>query len=165
MKLIFTCMMFFGAIQINASVIGDILNQVTVQKVADTGYLVPGSPGPRRPGYPGRPPSRPGNGRPGYGVQCVAQDRGWEEHSGGHYSCNECLREHGECVETCSTRMTECQVDGADRSGRRISFLGRGDSRWTAEDDAMRACYYNAQNCYVVSCQDRSQTVSNRSCR
>ena len=32
---------------------------------------------------------------------CKASDRGWEEHFGGHKSCDECLEHHGECEMKC----------------------------------------------------------------
>ena len=169
--------------QSTLTTLGDVLNN---------GYLIPGGPGPRpRPQpYPGGgnpyqpprpppggggyypPPPPPGGGyypppnnNQGYGVTCTSEDTGYEEHWGGHYSCGECLSQHGNCIETCKSQMTECQVQGTDRYGRVINFLGRGDARWRAEDDAMRNCYYNATNCRVTTCQDRQDVVSRRSCR
>jgi hypothetical protein len=130
------------------------------------GNPYPGNPYPGNPGYPNQPyPGQPSN--PGYGnVTCRANDNGYEEHGGGHYSCGECLSYHGDCTETCSANMYECRVDGYDRSGRLVSFLGRGDDQWRAQDDAMNSCRYNyATNCYVTGCNNRQDTVSRRSCR
>ncbi|HEY8271253.1 MAG TPA: hypothetical protein VIG33_10230 [Pseudobdellovibrionaceae bacterium] len=132
-----------------------------------------GRPGPGRggPGYPGRPgPGYPGPGRGGGGwggnVQCSATDSGWEEHWGGHGSCGECLQIHGNCTETCSRSYNVCQAEGIDQSGRRFTTEGRGEIRYQAEDDAMRACYYyRYQNCRIVSCNQNNETVSRRSCR
>lgn len=130
----------------------------------DGGFITPGRPGPGRPSDPGRYPQP---GRPGYGnIQCTAQDNGWEEHWGGHSTCGECVRKHGNCIETCSRNYYVCQVEGIDRNGRRYISEGRAESRYQAEDDAMRACYYyRYQNCRVTSCNQNSETVSRRSCR
>ena len=111
-------------------------------------------------------PGQPYPGGPGGNVTCKATDKGWEEHSGGHYSCGECLRAHDGCVETCSSNSVECRVDGTDNTGRPYSFLGRGYDQWRAQDEAMYNCrsrYLN--NCYVVSCQNRQDVVSRRDCR
>ncbi|MBY0554958.1 hypothetical protein K2P97_10550 [bacterium] len=128
------------------------------------GNPYPGNPYPGNPSYP---PSQPYPGNPGYGnVTCRADDRGYEEHGGGHYSCGECLQHHGECIETCSSNMYECRVDGYDRYGRLVSFLGRGYDQWRAQDEALNACRYNyATNCYVNGCSNRQDVVSRRDCR
>ncbi|MBS1972057.1 MAG: hypothetical protein JSU04_17235 [Bdellovibrionales bacterium] len=120
-----------------------------------------------RPGRPGAPGRYPDPGRGGYGnVQCTATDKGWEEHWGGHGSCGECLRKHGDCIETCSRSYYVCQAQGIDRNGRTYVSEGRADSRYQAEDEAMRACYYyRYQNCRVTNCNQNSETVSRRSCR
>ena len=131
----------------------------------------PGHPG--RPGYPGRPgnpgyPGYPGGGYPGGGgaVSCRADDRGHEEHGGGHYSCGECLQQHGECIETCSAISQECRVDGYDRSGRLVSFLGRSPDYYRAQEEAMRNCQYAyATNCYYAGCNQTQDVVSRRDCR
>lgn len=135
------------------------------------GNPYPGNPYPGNPSYPpsqpypGNPSYPPSN--PGYGqVTCRADDRGYEEHGGGHYSCGECLQYHGECIETCSSNMYECRVDGYDRYGRLVSFTGRGYDQWRAQDDALNACRYNyATNCYVNGCSNRQDVVSRRDCR
>ena len=136
----------------------------------DFGDLLPiliggGSNGNGRPGqYPGQP--YPGNPGYGGGVTCRSTDNGWEEHSGGHYSCGECLQQHGDCTETCSSLMVECQVSGVDRYGQAVNFFGRGYDRWSAESDAIRACQYNyAANCMVTGCNQRENVVSRRDCR
>lgn len=122
---------------------------------------------PGRPGYPGNPGGGGYPGNPGYGggYSCRADDRGWEEHGGGHYSCGECLQHHGECIETCSANSHECRVDGYDRSGRLVSFMGRSPDYYRAQEEAMRNCQYSyATNCYYVSCQQREEVVSRRNC-
>src|SRR5207253_828198 len=94
-------------------------------------------------------------------VQCTSTDTGWEEHWGGHASCEECLRKHGSCVETCSSTYYVCQTQGTDQSGRTFTNEGRGDTRYEAEDEAMRACYYyRYQGCRVTNCNQNSETVS-----
>lgn len=186
MKKFILCLLTVCSVQLNAAPNMSMASEQNAESILTTlgdvftsGYLVPGRPRPPRPQpYPGNPyqpprPPPPGGGggyypppsNPGYGVTCTSNDNGHEEHYGGHYSCGECLSQHGSCTETCSSQMTECQVQGVDRYGRTINFLGRGDSRWRAEDDAMRNCYYNANNCYVTSCQERNNVVSRRSCR
>lgn len=115
----------------------------------------------------GRPAPYPGRGGGGWGgnIQCVASDRGWEEHWGGHSGCGECLRVHGECTETCSRSYYVCQAEGTDQGGRRYTSEGRAESRYQAEDDAIRACYYyRYQNCRVTNCNQNSETVSRRDC-
>ena len=163
MKLILTIMLTVFAIGAEASTFSDLLPILIGGGGGGRPGLYPGHPGrPGQPGYPGQP--YPGN--PGYGVTCKATDNGWEEHSGGHYSCGECLQQHGDCTETCSTLNVECRVDGTDHYGRAVSFLGRGNDQWRAQDEATRACQYNyASNCYVVSCNQQEQVVSRRSCR
>lgn len=177
MKLVLLSLLTVLAISAEAAKLSDLLpilvgNGLTPGRPAPypgDPYRPPGRPPhpPRPPGgnpYPGQP--YPGNPYPGYGVTCRADDRGHEEHWGGHYSCGECLQRHGECIETCSSATTECRVEGRDRYGSVISFLGRGQDRWSAESEAIRACQYNyATNCYVVSCEDRQEVVSRRSCR
>lgn len=161
-------LLLFSTIGAQAGIIDDILNGAVKSQIERGGSRPPRYPGPGRPLEPGRPyePGRPGYpGQPGQQVTCVAVDRGYEEHGGGHYGCGECLRLHGECIETCSMRSTECQSQGVDRYGRAVSFLGRGDSQWRAEDEAMRACYYYAAQCQIVRCQDRNETVSRQNCR
>ena len=170
MKLFLAGLIIFCAFGVSASPIEEILKGALLKKVNGTGFIVPGE---RPPRYqePGRNPYEPGYPDSRYPdsrydrVSCVAKDRGYEEHSRGHYSCGECLREHGECIETCSTQMSECQAEGTDRRGNRVSFAGRGDTRWSAEDQAMDRCYYRADNCRIVRCDDRNDVVSRRSCR
>lgn len=189
MKLILMTMLTVLAFEASAVSLRDILPIIIGQNGLQPAPY-PGNPGrpgpypgppPGRPGYPGRPPGNPypgnpypgnpypGNpypGNPGPGVTCRADDRGWEEHSGGHYSCGECLRHHGECIETCSSTMHECRVDGYDRYGRLVSFTGRGYDQWRAQDDAMYSCRYNnASNCYVVNCQQFQGQTTRRDCR
>src|SRR4051812_22266125 len=48
---------------------------------------------------------------PGYGVRCEYKDTGWEEHRP-HYSCGECLSQHGNCNETCYADTWSCRAVG-----------------------------------------------------
>lgn len=178
MKLILSTLMLFCTVSAHASfsdVASDLAEIFRNAGDAKTGYIVPGDRGGGRnpPRYPdpGRNPGRPGRpdpGRPPGGggrLTCVAQDTGWEEHRGAHYSCNECLRAHDSCNETCSQVYTECRAEGTDRNNRLTSFYGRADSRYRAEDEALYSCRNYAYNCRVVSCEDKNDVVSRRSCR
>ena len=149
MKLILITMLTVFALGAQAVDLGDLLP-----------ILIGGGRG------PGRPAPYPGNPGYGGGVTCRSFDNGYEEHNGGHYSCGECLQQHGDCTETCSSVMVECRVDGTDRYGRLVSFFGRGYDQWRAQDDAIYACQYNyATNCYVAGCNQREDVVSRRDCR
>lgn len=95
---------------------------------------------------------------------CRAVDKGWEEHSSGHGSCDECLQRHGSCVETCSIRFTTCQVTGKDIRGRTITLTGAGDSRYDAESEALDNCRRYLNQCSVSSCSSASETLSRKTC-
>jgi hypothetical protein len=139
----------------------------------------PGRPGrperPDRPGQPGRPerpnrPGRPGDGGGhsggGYNYSCRAVDDGWEEHSGGHYSCQDCLGSgHGNCIETCSDISFLCTAEGTDYRGNRYTVQGYGDTRYRAEDEAMYRCQSQMNYCQVTNCQTQEQVISRRYCR
>lgn len=116
-----------------------------------------------RPGRPG--PYDPNPGRPN--LTCSVQDNGWEEHWGGHRSCQECLGKHGSCVETCSTSYFTCKAEGVDYRGYKMTLEGRGQSRYESERQVMDLCQrnYRYNNCRIVSCNENSETVSRRSCR
>jgi hypothetical protein len=94
----------------------------------------------------------------------VAEDRGYEEHGGGHASCYDCLREHGRCVETCYARQFECVATGRDRWGNLNSVrLAYPDRRYT-ETEVLRVCSQTMYNCRVDTCNDVSQVESRRDC-
>lgn len=105
--------------------------------------------------------------RPGYGTQvtCSARDRGHEEHRN-HRSCGECLRKHGQCIETCAVNYTVCRAEGEDRYGRRASFEGHAQSQYESQRNALYSCERDRRfrNCRVVSCSNSSETVSRRRC-
>lgn len=181
MKLFITFILFVCGLQAQAAWTGalDILvgnSRQSDQYGTERRPGFPGNPGypgggghggPGGPGYPGGG-GHGGPGGPGYpggGVVCTAQDRGWEEHSRGHYSCGECLAVHGRCIETCSSVMNECQAQGVDRYGNALFFLGRAYDQRRAQDEAMRNCYYNANNCFIRGCNQTQQVVSRRDCR
>ncbi|MGE4131865.1 MAG: hypothetical protein AB7F86_09505 [Bdellovibrionales bacterium] len=110
---------------------------------------------------------RPGGGGHGGGAMgCTATDRGWEEHFGGHGSCDECLRRHGSCVERCNIEQFQCIASGY-RWGRRAEFEGYGQSRREAQWDAVRNCENRGgRNCQVDRGSCRSETRSEvRECR
>lgn len=178
MKLLLVSMLTVFAMQAHATKLKDILIPIIIG--AATGHSpygpypqpgYPGNPGGpghgpgHGPGYPGGPGQYPGN--PGYGnVQCSAADAGWEEHAGGHYSCGDCVRWHGQCVETCREVAVECQATGSDNFGRPYTFMGRGYDQYSAQNDAVYNCQSrNFRNCYVTGCQQRQNIVSQRSCR
>lgn len=102
---------------------------------------------------------------------CTAQDKGWEEHWGGHSSCSECLRKHGKCVETCYSKEYKVVVTGIVRDGwsntdREEEFFGVGDSEWQAESEALRNCSWrNAYNCRTKSSESRDNLVSSNRCQ
>lgn len=111
-----------------------------------------------------RPPApRPPDYGPG--VVCKAQDRGWEEHRGGHYSCGECMRAHGQCIETCAQQNFQCEAQGIDYRGNVLRFVGEARDQYRAQDQAMRNCSNNARSCRIVVCNNQEQVVSRRSCR
>jgi|GEM_PF-1886800 len=136
----------------------------------------PGRPGPGGPGWnnPGRPGPGPGGpgwnnpGRPGPGprVTCSATDNGWEEHWGGHGSCQECKARHGSCTETCSTESFSCRAEGTNYSGRTESFESYGSDEYFARNEALDRCYrMGARDCRSAGCTTSSQVVSRNSCR
>ena len=114
--------------------------------------------------YPGQP--YPGQPYPGSGpIVCESDDRGWEEHARGHYSCGECLQYHGECVETCSSVYFEARAEGTDNTGRTVTIIGRGPDQWRAQDDANWNCQRSyLQYCHVIGVDQRQNVVSRRMC-
>jgi hypothetical protein len=104
---------------------------------------------------------------PGYGqVRCTYTDDGWEEHSGGHRSCGQCLAQHGDCNETCYADTHTCRAIGTDRWGQQRMVQADGQDRWMAESRAMEYCRYQGlYYCRIERCDYRQQVVSERSCR
>lgn len=163
MKLILTILLTLSALNAQAfdwkKLIPIVIGGAIGSQIPASPYPGPGHPGWGQPNYPGQP-------YPGGNVQCRANDNGWEEHSGGHYSCGECLQYHDGCTETCSSVSVECRVDGSDYSGRAYSFMGRGYDQYAAQNDAIYYCQRQGlNNCYVVSCQQHNDIVSRRDCR
>jgi len=115
--------------------------------------------------HPRPQPSRPNY--PGYGdVTCTYTDTGWEEHYRGHNSCGECLREHGNCIETCSIDNQICEAKGYDRYGQLVTVTGESPDRWEAERRAYDSCYYRGlRDCRIEKCESREERVSQRNCR
>lgn len=109
--------------------------------------------------FPG-PGSRPPQ------LTCRAYDNGWEEHWGGHGDCRSCLAAHGDCTERCSREEYQCEAEGL-RNGRTETYRGRGNDRWSAEEQALRECrfYGRAERCTIKTCRSSSQEVSRRACR
>ncbi|AHZ86730.1 hypothetical protein [Bdellovibrio bacteriovorus] len=112
---------------------------------------------------PDRPGDRPGYGRPQ--VSCSASDDGWEEHWSGHRDCRECLKKHGNCIETCSAKYYACTAEGVDYRGYRMTIESRGNTQYAAEREAIDRCHYRYSNCRITSCNEKNETVSRRSCR
>ncbi|WP_255490074.1 hypothetical protein [Bdellovibrio sp. KM01] len=107
-------------------------------------------------------------GRGGWGgpnVTCSATDKGWEEHWGGHSDCHSCLKKHGSCTETCSANYYATKAEGVDYRGYKMTIESRGDTRYEAEREALRACNRRYSECKIVSSTSQSETVSRRSCR
>jgi hypothetical protein len=143
------------------------------------GWNNPGRPGPgpgwNNPGRPGRPgwgnPGRPGPGPgPGFGfggnVTCSATDNGWEEHWGGHGSCQECKARHGSCTERCSTTSYACKAQGTNYRGQTETFESYGSDEYFARNEALDRCYrMGARNCSSTGCSTSQQVVSTRSCQ
>ncbi len=125
----------------------------------------------RRPGDGwGRRPGHDWGRRPGRGViTCSAADRGWEEHWTGHADCRECLRKHGECIESCEQTFNyrACKFEGRDRTGRTQMFEGQDEDRRQAELEAENKCFRAGyRDCRFVRCdlnQER-ELISRRSC-
>lgn len=136
------------------------------------GFGGPGRPGFGGPGRPGRPgwnnPGRPGPGwgNPQPNVTCSATDNGWEEHWGGHGSCQECKARHGNCTETCSTQSFACRAEGTNHMGRPESFESYGSDEYFARNEALDRCYrMGARDCRSAGCTTSSQVISRNSCR
>jgi hypothetical protein len=107
MKLVIMSLLMVFALSAQAINLGDLL-PILIGGSRPAPY--PGNPYPGHPEYPNQPyPGQPNY--PGYcNVTCRADDNGYEEHGGGHYSCDECLSYHGECTETCNANCIAQQV-------------------------------------------------------
>lgn len=102
----------------------------------------------------------------GYGnYQCSFEDKGWEEHGGGHDSCEECLRHHGKCIRTCYEETYKCTVLGTDRYGATREFIEVGSSQWRLEQRAMDRCdYLRYERCEPKGCQKETNVISRNRC-
>ena len=99
--------------------------------------------------------------RRGSSRSCSAEDRGWEEHYGGHQSCQSCLRKHGSCIETCEKKTYECKVKGFnyDDDWER-TFKGKARRRQKAKNKAIDRCYdAGYDSCYSQGCDSSYSTV------
>ncbi|HLE12030.1 MAG: hypothetical protein A2504_06025 [Bdellovibrionales bacterium RIFOXYD12_FULL_39_22] len=117
-------------------------------------------------------PSGDGDGRP----ECRTYDVGWEEH-GYHYTCGECLAEHGKCVEKCFTYTYTCTASGEARNIYRdtngnqseqvriLTFEAEGRSEMFARRTALDYCYHQAVNCQITNCNESSHLDRQRSCQ
>ncbi|MCB0356946.1 MAG: hypothetical protein KDD40_08060, partial [Bdellovibrionales bacterium] len=98
-------------------------------------------------------------------LECVANDEGWEEHWGGHGSCRECLRKHGDCIETCYSTFVQCKAEGRSRYGYRDEFKAEGQRRYLVEDRAIERCRRAGyQECRSKGCTTEKEIESRRSC-
>lgn len=97
--------------------------------------------------------------------QCSFEDKGWEEHGGGHDSCGECLRHHGKCIRTCYEETYKCTVLGTDRYGTNREFVEEGSSQWRLEQMAMDRCdYLRYERCEPKGCQKVTNLISRDRC-
>jgi hypothetical protein len=133
------------------------------------GWSEPGRPGNGGPGWGN--PGRPGNGGPGWGnpqpnVTCTATDNGWEEHWGGHSSCQECKAKHGTCAQTCSTQSYNCRATGTNNLGRAETFESYATDEYQARNEALDRCYrMGARDCRSADCSTSTQIVSRGQCQ
>lgn len=98
-------------------------------------------------------------------VSCIATDNGWEEHWGGHGSCQECKAKHGRCTETCSRENYSCKAEGVNYQGFTESFEAYGSDEYDTRNEALDRCYLRgATNCHYVGCSSESEVVSRRTC-
>ncbi|MBS1972456.1 MAG: beta-sandwich domain-containing protein [Bdellovibrionales bacterium] len=113
--------------------------------------------------------SYPFSNRGNQKISCSATDKGWEEHWGGHGSCGECLKKHGECIETCTATDVVVYGTGYDVYGRIAKFEGRGGDSYDARRDMQQVCdYYRLTRCESdpgKSDSTNSDVVSRRSCK
>lgn len=102
-------------------------------------------------------------------VTCSASDKGWEEHWGGHSTCEKCMGKHGDCTETCEATDTVVYGTGYDVYGRIAKFEGRGGDSYDARRDMQSVCdYYRLSRCESDSGKSdstHSEVISRRSCR
>jgi hypothetical protein len=97
-------------------------------------------------------------------LTCRSSDRGWEEHSRGHATCDECLQRHGRCVESCSIDYVTCEVTGRDYANVSITLKASGSDRYEAERAALDFCQRSFNNCSISSCSSSSSTISRKEC-
>lgn len=125
----------------------------------------PPTPTPPEVVYLSYPFSNRGNNK----VTCSASDKGWEEHWGGHSTCEKCQSKHGDCTETCEATDTVVYGTGYDVYGRIAKFEGRGGDSYDARNDMRRVCdYYRLSRCESDSSKSdstHSEVISRRSCR
>lgn len=97
-------------------------------------------------------------------LRCVANDKGYEEHWGGHETCAKCLVKHGKCVESCYDEETLCTAEGI-RNGYTRKFPVSGKNRWRTEENAVRECELSGyEDCRLINCQSEDRLVSRRRC-
>lgn len=113
--------------------------------------------------------SYPFSNRGNQNISCSASDKGWEEHWGGHSTCQKCMEKHGDCTETCTATDTVVYGTGYDVYGRIAKFEGRGGDSWDARRDMQSVCdYYRLSRCESDSGKSdstHSDVISRRSCR
>lgn len=96
--------------------------------------------------------------------ECVAVDRGFEEHWGGHSSCSSCLRKHDKCVKKCYEVYYISRAEGIDEYGNKVEHVEAGFSRYKAENLALQGCQAKANHCKVTDTQRRKELASTRRC-
>lgn len=112
----------------------------------------------------GRPGPGPGHGGFGGGYRCVAMDRGWEEHFGGHRSCQECNARHGNCVEQCTYSEFVCVAEGY-RWGRPFQMEEYGYDEYDTQRRALWACQRRGgEGCRLIGPCNRADRTERHEC-
>ena len=107
---------------------------------------------------------RPGNGY-NQGLRCQATDNGWEEHFGGHQSCNACLREHENCTLKCYQDEFVAIAEGRNQYGELVRVRAMDRDEFYARERALEQCYRSRlDNCYVIDTDTNSRLVRSDRC-
>ncbi len=103
----------------------------------------------------GLPPSNNYTGQP----QCLWYDHGWDE-DGGDQTKEQCLSNHGQCVQKCFIYKTVCEGSGINSSGTKVSLSSQSVESWEARAKIYEQC--NARglsSCMITNCSEESQQL------